>query len=308
MGITRDLPECKPRALQALVFHSGRLHWFPKMSEPVFNAIVLRECDLTAPQTADFVGGQVVLFTRRCPGRETVNEDAAAALTVSASAGVLVIADGVGGMKSGNHASAVAVDSLQTRLQQVQAPDTELRSAILDGFEQANARLCDVNAGAATTLVVMEVQGDRVRPYHVGDSMILLCGQRGTLRWQSISHSPVGYAVEAGVIDADDALNHPDRHVVSNVVGCPEMRIEIGPPLTMAPRDTLLMCSDGLSDNLTTDEIIEIVRCGELQAAVQELVERATARMQVPSLESQLPSKPDDLTVVAFRRTPPARR
>ncbi len=190
------------------------------------NTLILTEQDLATPQLMSFAGGQVAVFSRRCPHRNTVNEDAAAVLEVSAKTGALVIADGVGGMQAGHHASALAVNSLFQRLQQNQPHGSHLRSAILDGFEEANDRICDLGIQAATTMAVIEVQQDRVRPYHVGDSMILLCGQRGRLHWQSISHSPVGYAIESGMMDEIDAMSHPDRHYVSNLVGCPKCELK----------------------------------------------------------------------------------
>lgn len=275
------------------------------MSAEHATTIVFEECDLTAPELLSVASGQVAVFSRRCPGRETVNEDAAAIISLDPQCGVLVVADGVGGMQSGNHASSVAVNSMKDRLHQISQPES-MRTAILDGIEEANSRICALGANAATTLAVMEVQGNRVRPYHVGDSMILLCGQRGKLRWQTISHSPVGYAIEAGVMDEADAMSHPDRHYISNFVGCAEMRIEIGPQLEMAPRDTLLLCSDGLSDNLSTDEIIAIIRSGDLKTSVQQLVDVATARMLAIAGATDHPSKPDDLTIVVFRQTPSA--
>ena len=81
----------------------------------------------------------------------------------------------------------------------------------------------------------MEISNGSVRPYHVGDSVILLVGQRGKIKLQTVSHSPVGYAVEAGVLDEVEAMHHQDRHVVSNFIGSPEMRIEVGAPLRLAP-------------------------------------------------------------------------
>ena len=80
-------------------------------------------------------------------------------------------------------------------------PDAEpLRPAILDGIEAANAAVRAIGTGAATTLSLVEIQGRVVRAYQVGDSAILLAGQRGKLKYQTIAHSPIGYAVEAGLI------------------------------------------------------------------------------------------------------------
>ena len=278
------------------------------MSKQVLASHEFCESELESPQVLSVAGGHAALFSRRCPGKSSVNEDAAAVFDVSDSTGVLVVADGAGGMQSGNAASSQAVKSMAERL--LNLPDSSnLRAAVLDAIESANDRICAMGANAATTFAALEIQSDTVRPYHVGDSMILLCGQRGRLRWQSIAHSPVGYAVEAGVIDEADAMSHPDRHYVSNLVGCPEMRIEMGPQLKMSVRDTLLICSDGLSDNLSTDEIVSIIRCGDLAMSVQQLVDLATQRMKQGIGDGSIPSKPDDLTIVAFRRAQkPGRR
>jgi serine/threonine protein phosphatase PrpC len=83
------------------------------------------------------------------------------------------------------------------------------------------------------------------------------------------------------------------------------MRIEVGSQQPIAPRDTLLLASDGLSDNLRTEEIVALLRTGALDAACDRLAELARARMVAPS-EGE-PSKPDDLTFVAFRRRVRAR-
>jgi serine/threonine protein phosphatase PrpC len=77
------------------------------------------------------------------------------------------------------------------------------------------------------------------------------------------------------------------------------MRIEIGAKLKLAPRDTLLLASDGLADNLHTDEIVARIRKGPLKRAVGRLVQEAHSRMDRSTNGS--PHKPDDLTLIAFR-------
>ena len=105
------------------------------------------------------------------------------------------------------------------------------------------------------------------------------------------------------MLDEADALHHEDRHVVSNVVGCPTMRIEMGPFIKLRPRDTILLASDGLFDNLHMEEIVARIRTGDLGASVEQLARDATERMMNP--DEKAPSKPDDLTIVAFRPTAP---
>ena len=153
--------------------------------------------------------------------------------------------------------------------------------------------------GAATTLSVVEIQGDSARSYHVGDSMVLVVGGQGRIKLQTISHSPVGFAIEAGVLDESEAMHHENRHLVSNVLGTPNMRIDVGSAFRLAPRDTVVLASDGLSDNLHSGEIIELARKGPIEKVAALLAEAAQRRMRHTT--SSLPSKPDDLTVLAYR-------
>ena len=121
------------------------------------------------------------------------------------------------------------------------------------------------------------------------------------MKLQTVPHSPVGYGVEAGLIDEDEAMHHEHRHVVSNFIGTPDMHIAIGPPVTLARRDTLLLASDGLFDNLYSDHIVETIRRGNLLAASQRLA--SASRQNMLTVREGHPSKPDDLTFIAFRRS-----
>ena len=250
--------------------------------------------------------GIAAVYSSRCPGKDTANEDAAALIPCGEKACVLVVADGVGGARAGLLASSRAVKALKKSVDKGLSDGTVLRSAILDGFEAANRAVMDLGLGAATTLTVVEIDGPRIRPYHVGDSPVLAIGQRGKIKLQSISHSPVGYGLEGGFIDENEALHHKERHLVSNVIGAEDMRIDVGSTLELAARDTLLIASDGLVDNLKTQEIVDGIRKGPLKEAVNVLARRADSRMR--SSEGRSPSKPDDLTFILFRLHKPRRR
>ena len=243
--------------------------------------------------------GAVAVFSCRSPGRECPNEDSAAVLPFGDGSYVLAVADGLGGGRAGARASALAIETLEAALIEAQREQWMLRTAIMNGIERANEQIRGLGVGACTTLSAVEIADGAIRPYHVGDSMILLFGQRGRLKLQTVAHSPVGFAVEAGLLDESEAMHHKERHLVSNVLGAQDMRIEVGSQLRIAARDTLLLASDGLSDNLRTEEIVALLRTGPLDAACDRLAEVARARMLAPS-EGE-PSKPDDLTFVAFR-------
>lgn len=255
------------------------------------------ELDREMPQ------GLVAVRSIRSPEKDTPNEDAAAIVSISDDALVLAVADGVGGTPAGREASNVTVQTLSRVLARRADESASLRPAILDAMEEANHAVLDLARGAATTLVIAEIVARRLRSYHVGDSELLAVGQRGRVKRRVVPHSPTGFAVEAGLMDEDEAVQHDQRHVLFNVIGAEDMRVEIGGAVRLAARDTVLLATDGLLDNLFVDEIVDIIRMGPLAAAADRLVDKALGRMK--SNGSGQPSKPDDLTIILYRPHPP---
>jgi serine/threonine protein phosphatase PrpC len=262
---------------------------------------------MAAPRVQAFAGGEVAFFTTSSPDREDpqANEDGAALVALGPRRGVIAVADGLGGQPGGAAASENALRALVETLGGTDPGAESLRGPILDGMERADEAIRALGIGAATTLVVAEVDEGRLRSYHVGDSGMLLVGQRGRVKLQTVAHSPVGYGLEAGLLDEDEAFHHEDRHVVSNWVGSGHMRIEVGSARELALRDTLLLATDGLFDNLAVAEITDRIRTGPLDAVAAGLARRCRARM---AGEEDGPSKPDDLTFALFRPGAPRRR
>ena len=244
--------------------------------------------------------GDVCVRSVRSPDKATPNEDAAAVIQVGADSLVLAVADGVGGTPAGREASNAAMQTLSRVLGSVRAEEQQLRPAILDAVEEANKAVLGLARGAATTLVVAQLTVSSLRSYHVGDSELLAVGQRGRIKQRVVPHSPTGFAVEAGLLDENEAVQHDQRHVLFNVIGSLDMRVEIGPALQLAVHDTVLLATDGLFDNLFIDEIVDAIRAGPLTEAADRLVERVRARMNGEGAADQ-PCKPDDLTIVLFR-------
>lgn len=266
------------------------------------------EGDTSTPLELDLGVGRVVAFLRRSPERPQRNEDSLGVWQIGPQHVVLAVADGMGGAPAGGAASRLVMRSLDVVLrQQVEsiAANGTARAALMDGIELASGQIQEMGVGAASTVVLAEIcaSGDgalTVRCTHVGDSQLVHCGQRGVVRFRSISDSPVGYAVEAGVLDEDAALTHADRHLVSNVVGTPDMQIHVGPRLPFRPRDTVVLASDGLWDNLAVDDVVSHVRAGPLPRVGQHLVQAVTRAM---SGHGSAPGKPDDLAFLVFRRS-----
>ncbi|MCA9580853.1 MAG: protein phosphatase 2C domain-containing protein [Myxococcales bacterium] len=258
------------------------------------------DANMETPHCETIPAGEIAVFSMRCPGHEGANEDSVMALSTADGRAVFAVADGAGGMPSGEEASKLALQSLQKNAQKAHREGTQFRAGILDGFEAGNQAIIDLGVGAATTMAVVEVEDGRLRTYHAGDSMTLVTGQRGKCKLLTVPHSPVGYAVEAGLLHQKEALFHEDLNQVSNIVGMADMRVELGPSTQMSKHDTLVLGSDGLFDNLHIDEIIETIRKGPIPGAAAALANAARQRMTGADKES--PSKADDLTFIVFRR------
>jgi serine/threonine protein phosphatase PrpC len=247
---------------------------------------------MSEPEHFETEAGRASVFSTSSPASDDrANQDSALSM-VAGDAVVLAVADGAGGLPAGGRASRLAIECLEAA---IDGSTKELRSRILDGFDDANRAVLDLGLGAGTTLVAVEIRGSVLRTYHVGDSQALVVGQRGKRKKVTLAHGPVGYQVEAGVLDHSEAMHHEDLAVVTNLVGTADMRIELGAPLELAPLDTVVLGSDGLFDNLTLDVITDIVKSGPLEEVATELVRRCLARM------SSDKGHPDDLTWMIFR-------
>lgn len=259
-----------------------------------------------APETYQGVvgGGDVVAYTCRSPDKDTVNEDTVAIIPYGLEAAVLLVADGAGGLPAGKRASLAAASALFDALRSAQEQTMLLRNAILNGIEAANIAVKELGSGSATTLTVVTVEGIVARTYQVGDSEALIVGQRGRMKTQTTAHSPTGFAVEAGFLSQRDALHHEERHLVSNFLGTADMRIDVGAEVQLLSRDTVMVASDGLMDNLHRDEIVDRIRKGPLDEALGKVVTLAKRRMADDT--SAQPSKPDDLSLILFRKKKPA--
>ena len=197
---------------------------------------MLNKVVLPPVQLVSACGGQFALYSRRSPTKESSNEDVAAVVAISAESGAVLVADGLGGMRTGEVASSIAVSSVCEMIQQLPSADgrlppvivseddpvlgrltefgmessdrirrpgsngrpdsPDMRIAILNGLEHANERILTEATGSATTIAVVEIRNREIRTYHVGDSMVVVCGLKGKLKFQTVCHSPVGFAVK----------------------------------------------------------------------------------------------------------------
>lgn len=184
---------------------------------------------------------------------------------------LFAVADGMGGHAKGEQASALALSSVEEfalRMLEhpmstsVQRPEDILRScfesadATVNGSSERHAEL----AGMGTTMTLALLSGDRIYLGHAGDSRAYLFRQDILLRLTD-DHSIAGELERAGAIDRATAEAHPLRHVVTNFIGGGKRGVS--PDLSEIPvalRDRFLLCTDGLTDLVSDDQIADILR------------------------------------------------
>lgn len=203
------------------------------------------------------------------------NED-----TLLVSDGLWAVADGVGGHRGGDVASAMAIRVLRERFPTSEPSKRSLVAAV----QAANRGIFDAAAedenllGMGTTLVaVAVVDGGQLAYANVGDSRIYVL-EDGALRQVTADHSLVGELVRGGRLTAAEARRHPRRNVVTRSLGFePQVAVD-SDTLAPAAGDRLLLCSDGLSDYVEDDAIeAALVRYDQPDAAAAALVELAIA-------------------------------
>jgi PPM family protein phosphatase len=207
---------------------------------------------------------------------------------MDSAAGVFLVVDGVGGHPAGELAAEIAVREIQESLHGPKATSREaaedrLRVAIVRAnnriFEMAQAH--DGARGMACVLTLALVEDGEVTIGHVGDSRLYLVW-RGAMRKLTSDHSPVGEEEDAGEITEQEAMLHPRRNEVYRDVGSgPRTADEAGfieiRKCRFRPDAAILLCSDGVTDQLTSARVREIIARydGDPERVAREIVEAA---------------------------------
>ena len=199
------------------------------------------------------------------------NEDA---LALAPERGAFVIADGMGGHASGEVASRIAADAALAAI-----GNGGLSDALLAAHRAVTrAAAADASrAGMGSTIVAAEIADGHARIAWVGDSRGYLL-RRGRLTRLTRDHSQMNLLLDRAEVDAADVSRHPQRHVIMQTLGHGEPQpAEVEARLRAG--DRILLCSDGLTDELSDDDIAAILREKlPLRAAVARLIERALAK------------------------------
>ncbi|MGZ5338269.1 MAG: Stp1/IreP family PP2C-type Ser/Thr phosphatase [Thermoleophilaceae bacterium] len=202
------------------------------------------------------------------------------------------VADGMGGAKAGEVASATAIEVFQGEGESSEGSESQLARIV----REANRRIHELAVsdesyrGMGTTLTAAKIAGDEVSLAHVGDSRAYLL-RDGQLEQLTRDHSLVAELERSGQITPEAAEHHPQRSIITRALG-PEPDVEVDTyTITGRADDLFMICSDGLTSMISDDEVGSILRSAEgLQDGAEALVRAANQS-----------GGRDNITVVLFR-------
>jgi serine/threonine protein phosphatase PrpC len=218
---------------------------------------------------------------------------------------LFIVADGMGGHQAGEQASAMAVESIEAFALNTLSWFFLLRGTeehdVLKEFQAAlqqadvkvcreAAQHCDL-AGMGTTVTIAYSVGSRLFVVHVGDSRCYLL-QGSELHRLTHDHTLVAEMISRGVLQPDEAARHRLRHVITNVVGGPELGVKVEcHRIELVAEDMLLLCSDGLTEMVPDDRIAAVLQA---HRDPREACERLVAQANEDGGK-------DNITVIAAR-------
>jgi len=203
-----------------------------------------------------------------------------------------IVADGMGGHQGGGYASSHAVkriqeeiagsDDEQERTQPVgisagRTPaQIKLRNALLIANDHLFKKaLEDPNLrGMGTTVTAMQLEDSALNIAHVGDSRLYLL-RDGSLRQLTKDHSWVQEQVDSGVLTDEEAKTHPLKNIITRSLGHDRELLVDLIKIEFEPGDKYMMCSDGLTNMVDDDLILEVMSEMDVESAVNDLVRRA---------------------------------
>ena len=209
-----------------------------------------------------------------------------------------VVADGIGGHKAGEVASEIAVSTIKSAIAESDGSDPIwiLKSALLEANHSitSEAEGDDSRIGMGSTVATALVIDSALYIATLGDSRIYMI-RDDRIQQMTIDHTWVQEALEVGVINSDEARSHPRRHLIRSYLGSadpinPDLRLYLDSAenheqakanqgLPLIPDDQILICTDGLTDLVEDQEILEVLKDGnDGEKGLQDLVDMANAR------------------------------
>ena len=193
-----------------------------------------------------------------------------------------IVCDGMGGAKAGDVASKTAATKISEFFESTLEKDTvdDIHQLHLEAIKYANkvvfqdASNNDELQGMGTTVVVSMVHGEYLHTSHVGDSRAYLI-REGTITQLTVDHSVVQEMVKKGEITENEAQTHPRKNLITKALGVNETVTCDYNRTKLQKNDIIMLCTDGLTNYLTSSQIQKVFTENGLQNAVDLLINQA---------------------------------
>lgn len=230
--------------------------------------------DQVAPEFHDFQNFSLALYTCRGTkkGKKGKNEDSCGFVSPTVNQVAMIVADGMGGHRMGDKASKMTVNAILGRSTQRRRPFKPAQ--MIEKVERAHQKIMDLKTDAGSTVVIAVVEGDGLWLYSVGDSLGLLFSDTGRIQYKTFEHSVTGFATESGLMEEKEAQAHEQSNEILNCLGFHDTRLEASMRLAYKPGETVLLCTDGLTEILTTDEVSSLLTAATFEEGIENLVAR----------------------------------
>ena len=197
---------------------------------------------------------------------------------------LVILADGMGGHRAGNIASEMTVTDLGREWVNTDYTElSQIRDWFLVSLENENKKVYELGQtdefkGMGTTVEALAIVDNNVIYAHVGDSRIGLL-RHGEYQLLTSDNSLVNELVKAGQLTEEEAANHPQKNIITQSIGqANPVELDLGVQM-LEENDYLIINSDGLTNMITNDEIVEILNQDKnLDEKNKELVSLANDR------------------------------
>lgn len=191
---------------------------------------------------------------------------------------LFIVADGMGGHKAGDYASRHTIERVVASISRnsSEEPVTIIQEAISKANELlvAESNEDETKSGMGTTLVIATLVGDKLIVANVGDSRLYVISDM--VRQITRDHSLVDEMVRLGELNPSEARSHPDKNIITRAIGAQKDVKADFFEVELAKDDYVLMCTDGLTNMVRDEEILDIVRSEkEPEAIAHKLVRMA---------------------------------
>jgi len=245
-------------------------------------------------QVISFLDGTTAYFAHQCPGVDRDNQDSLGITARDETSGILIVADGIGGHRAGDQASKIAVTTVIKEFSKEK--NTSLRESVFNGINLSNQQIRNLGVGAGTTIVVALVENKEVTFFTIGDSKGYVFSGQGNIKFQTLEQSSAGLALASDLFSEKEIKPKPGKNHLIYCLGEETLNICINGPISLSARDSILLCSDGMTANLSQEEIAQIIGQGQVVDRATNLVQTAQKKM----VENSSDGHPDDLSVVLF--------